>query len=94
MFIKYIWSFITIVSSIILFLPYIISLIGLSSIGPISGGLFATMQGAGIVSGSLMAMLQSFAMSGYIVTMQLFVICTWVVASIFISVKKIYFKIY
>ena len=52
------------------------------------------MQGAGIVSGSLMAMLQSFAMSGYIVTMQLFVICTWVVASIFISVKKIYFKIY
>ena len=46
------WIFIPVVSSIMVFLPYIFGLIGLSSIGPIAGGLFATIQGAGIVSGS------------------------------------------
>jgi hypothetical protein len=69
--------FITIVSSSMVFSPYIIGLIGLSSIGPISGGLFATMQGAGIVSGSLMAMIQSFAMSGWVVVMQFVGISAW-----------------
>ena len=59
------------------FSPYILGLIGLSSIGPISGGLFATMQGAGIVSGSLMAMIQSFAMSGWVVVMQFVGITAW-----------------
>ena len=34
------WGFIPIVSSVMLFLPYIFGLIGLSSIGPIAGGLF------------------------------------------------------
>jgi len=63
--------FIPIVSSTMLFLPYIFGLIGLSSIGPIAGGLFATMQGTGIISGSLMAIIQSFAMSGGPVVMQL-----------------------
>jgi hypothetical protein len=69
--------FITIVSSSMVFSPYILGLIGLSSIGPISGGLFATMQGAGIVSGSLMAMIQSFAMSGWVVVMQFVGISAW-----------------
>jgi hypothetical protein len=59
------------------FSPYILGLIGLSSIGPISGSLFATMQGAGIVSGSLMAMIQSFAMSGWVVVMQFVGISAW-----------------
>lgn len=58
-------GFITIVSDGMLFLPYILSFIGLSSIGPIAGGLFSTFQCAGIVSGSAMAMTQSFAMSGW-----------------------------
>jgi hypothetical protein len=64
------------------FSPYILGLIGLSSIGPISGGLFATMQGAGIVSGSLMAMIQSFAMSGWVVVMQFVGITPWVIVFI------------
>ena len=74
--------FITIVSSSMVFSPYIRGLIGLSSIGPISGGLFATMQGAGIVSGSLMAMIQSFAMSGWVVVMQFVGATPWVIVFI------------
>ena len=74
--------FITIVSSSMVFSPYILGLIGLSSIGPISGGLFATMQGAGIVSGSLMAMIQSFAMSGWVVVMQFVGATPWVIVFI------------
>lgn len=37
--------------------------IGLSSTGPVAGGLFASNMGAGLVSGSGMAMLQSAAMT-------------------------------
>jgi hypothetical protein len=87
------WVFIPIVSSIMLFLPYIFWLIGLSSIGPIAGGLFATMQGTGIISGSLMAMTQSFAMSGWIVVMQLVAISSWVIVLIFTFINNIYFMI-
>ena len=87
------WGFISVVSSIMLFLPYIFWLIGLSSIGPIAGGLFATMQGTGIISGSLMAMTQSFAMSGWVVVMRLVAISCWVIVLIFTFIKNIYFMI-
>jgi hypothetical protein len=85
------WGFISIVSSSMLFLPCMFGLIGLSSIGPIAGGLFATMQGAGIISGSLMAMTQSFAMSGWVVVIQLVTISCWVIVLIFTFIKNIYF---
>jgi hypothetical protein len=87
------WGFISIVSSIMLFLPSIFWLIGLSSIGPIAGGLFATMQGTGIISGSLMAMTQSFAMSGWVVLTQLVAISWWVIVLIFTFIKNNYFMI-
>jgi hypothetical protein len=84
---------ISIVSSIMLFLPYIFGLIGLSSIGPIAGGLFSTMQGAGIISGSLMAMTQSFAMSGWVVVTQFVGISSWFIVLIFTFINNIYFMI-
>ena len=87
------WGFILIVSSIMLFLPFIFGLIGLSSIGPIAGGLFATMQGIGIISDSLMAMTQSFAMSGWVVVMRLVAISYWVIVLIFTLIKNMYFMI-
>jgi len=86
------WGCIPMVSGIMIFLPYIFGLIGLSSIGPIAGGLFSTIQGAGIVSGSFMAMIQSFAMSGWVVVIQLFGLCGLSVISIFTLIKK-YFTI-
>ena len=46
--------------------PYLLGAIGLSAAGPVAGGLFASMQGAGIVSGSIMATAQSVAMGGSI----------------------------
>ncbi len=39
-------------------------LLGLTPIGPIAGGIFAANMGAGIASGSLMAMTQAAAMTG------------------------------
>ena len=39
-------------------------LIGLSPLGPIAGGLFAANMGAGLASGSIMAVTQAAAMSG------------------------------
>ena len=71
-----------IISGIMLFLPYIFSLIGLSSIDPIAGGLFSTFQGAGIVSGSVMAMTQSFAISGLVIVVQISTIIFWSIVSI------------
>ena len=38
--------------------------IGLSPIGPIAGGLFASYMGAGVAAGSAMALVQSAAMTG------------------------------
>ena len=38
--------------------------VGLSPLGPIAGSLFAAAQGAGVVSGSFMAIAQSLAMTG------------------------------
>ena len=87
------WLFMPIVSGVMLFLPSIFSLIGLSSIGPIAGGLFSTMQGSGIASGSFMAMLQSFAMSGWIASIQLFAKSGWIAVSILTFINKIYFMI-
>jgi hypothetical protein len=43
--------------------PYILGFIGLSSTGPIAGGIFATFQGASMLSGSWMAVAQSIAMT-------------------------------
>lgn len=85
------WIFIPVVSSIMVFLPYIFGLIGLSSIGPIAGGLFATMQGSGIVSGSLMAITQSFAMSGWVIAIQILAISSWVVVLLFTFINNIIF---
>jgi len=76
-------GFLTITSGAMMCLPYILSFIGLSSIGPIAGGLFSTMQGAGIISGSLMAMTQSFAMSGWVVIMRSVAISGWLIGLIF-----------
>lgn len=69
-------------TGILLFLPSILSLIGLSSTGPIAGGLFSSMQGGGIMSGSLMAILQSFAMSGWAVLLQSVTVCFWIIVSV------------
>jgi hypothetical protein len=85
------WVFIPAISITLLFLPSILGLIGLSSVGPISGGLFSTMQGAGIVSGSFMAMTQSFAMSGWVIFIQLFTAVSWIIFSLFAFIKKYLF---
>ena len=85
------YIFIPIVSGIMIFLPYILSVIGLSSIGPIAGGLFASMQGCGIVSGSIMAMMQSFAMSGWVVVIQITSVCFWIMVSIFTFMKRLFY---
>ncbi len=42
--------------------PMILSIIGLKAAGPVAGGIFASMQGASITSGSWMAAAQSIAM--------------------------------
>ena len=42
--------------------PAVLSLIGLSAVGPVAGGLFAAAQGSAIVSGSWMAAAQTIAM--------------------------------
>jgi len=86
------YIFIPIVSGIMIFLPYILSVIGLSSIGPIAGGLFASMQGSAIVGGSIMAMMQSFAMSGWVVVIQIITICFWIMVSIFTFIKKLFYN--
>jgi len=79
--------FVAIVSGIMLCLPYILSLFGLSSIGPIAGGLFSSFQGAGIVSGSIMATTQSFAMSGWVIAIQIYTFTFWVIISILTFLK-------
>jgi hypothetical protein len=71
-----------------IFLPYILSVIG-----PIASGLFASMQGCGIVSGSIMAMMQSFAMSGWVAVIQITSICFWIMVSIFTFMKKLLYDI-
>jgi len=76
-------GFLTITSGAMMGLPYILSFIGLSNIGPIAGGLFSSFQGAGIVSGSIMAMTQSFAMSGWVIVIQISTFIFWVIVSIF-----------
>jgi len=58
-------------------LPYIFTLIGISAIGPILGSLFASLQGAGIMSGSIMSLIQSFVMCGWALTAQLCAVIFW-----------------
>lgn len=43
--------------------PFILSFVGLSAIGPVAGGTFAAMQGAGVAAGSWMAAAQAVAMT-------------------------------
>ena len=81
------WSFI-IVSTIMAMLPYILWAIGLSSIGPISGGLFATMQGSAIISGSFMAVIQSLAMGSSLIIIQLVGIFNCVIFAFFTVTKN------
>ena len=50
------------VTGVILGSPSILSLIGLTVVGPVAGGLFATAQGASIASGSWMAAAQTIVM--------------------------------
>ena len=83
------WFFLPLISVIMLFLPSIFSLIGLSTIGPIAGGLFSQLQGASIVSGSLMAIMQSFVMSGWAIFMQMSAIYYWIIILIYTFAKKI-----
>lgn len=68
-------------------LPYIFGLLGLSTMGPIAGGFFSTMQGSGIVAGSVMALTQSFVMSGYAITIQT---CTISFCGVWYLIKKFY----
>lgn len=48
--------------------PLILSTIGLSVAGPVAGGMFAAAQGAGIVSGTWMAVAQGIAMTAVLPT--------------------------
>lgn len=57
---------VTVTAGFIVSAPYLLGAVGLSAAGPVAGGLFASMQGAGIVSGSIMATAQSVAMGGSI----------------------------
>jgi len=67
-----------------------VTLIGISTIGPIAGGLFASMQGIGLVSGSFMALIQSFVMCGYALVAQIIAITFWIIigATKLITQKK------
>ena len=47
-----------------LMLPLTLFGVGLSAIGPVAGGLFASWMGPGVTSGSIMAVAQSLAMGG------------------------------
>ena len=50
------------VTGVILGSPAILSLIGITAVGPVAGGLFASAQGSAIASGSWMAAAQTVAM--------------------------------
>ena len=76
------------ISSIGVLLPYIFSLVGLSTVGPIAGGLFSTLQGSGIISGSFMAVTQSFIMSGWVTFIYTWSFVTWVVYGTASLIKK------
>ena len=49
-------------------LPALFTVVGLTAIGPIAGGLFAANSGAAIAAGSAMAVTQSMAMGGSVMT--------------------------
>jgi hypothetical protein len=76
------------ISSIGIFLPYIFGLIGLSTMGPIAGGLFSSLQGSGIVAGSFMAFTQSFIMSGWVSFIYTWSFVTWIVYGSVSLIKK------
>ena len=77
------------ISSIGIFLPYLFGLVGLSTMGPIAGGLFSTLQGSGVVAGSFMAMAQSFIMSGCVASIYTWSFVTWIVYGSVSLIKKI-----
>lgn len=76
------------ISSIMWCVPYIFNLIGLSTICPVAGSWFASMMGSGIVAGSIMATMQSFVMSGWILIFQPCAIIFWIITSIFMYMIK------
>ncbi len=80
-----------IVISVGVTLPYIFGFLGLSTMGPIAGGFFSTMQGSGIVAGSIMALTQSFVMCGWAITIQTYTICFW---GGWYLIKKCLFKLW
>jgi len=79
---------ILIISGLMWCVPYIFNLIGLSAIGPIAGSWFASMMGSGIAAGSIMATMQSFVMSGWVLVFQPFAIIFWIITSIFMYMVK------
>lgn len=52
-----------IVTGVILGSPAVLGLVGLSAVGPVAGGLFASTQGSAIVAGSWYAAAQTIAMT-------------------------------
>lgn len=54
---------VVVITGVIFSSPVILSLVGLSAIGPVAGGLFATTQGAAIATGSWYAAAQVIAMA-------------------------------
>jgi hypothetical protein len=50
------------VTGVLLGSPAILTLIGVTSVGPVAGGLFAAAQGSAIAAGSWMAAAQTIAM--------------------------------
>lgn len=85
-------TIVLIILSIMALLPWIFSLIGLSSIGPIAGGVFASMQGSGIVAGSSMAILQSIAMNGCLILIHYIGVVGCSILSMFKFCTKIFYK--
>jgi hypothetical protein len=76
------WIISTVISVIAFCIPYIFKLIGLSIVGPIAGSWFASMMGAGIAAGGILATMQSFVMSGWILIVQPCAIIFWIISSI------------
>ena len=76
------------ISAVMFCVPYIFNLIGLSTIGPIAGGWFASMMGAGVIAGSIMAAMQSFVMGGWLLLFQPFAIIFWIITSIVVFMAK------
>ena len=51
------------ITGVVLGSPAVLGIIGLSTIGPVAGGMFAASQGAAVASGTWMAAAQAIAMT-------------------------------